>query len=408
MAQRKQKRDPKDKARRKFLKQSAATLGGAYLGFYAPRFLRLGPQAGQSPNMQYRMLGNTGLKVSEVGFGGFPVRDPRVVEYAIDKGVNYIDTAWDYQGGVSEETIGKALGYRRKEVVITTKWHPWAKTTAREMMAQLDTSLRRLRTDHVDCLLVHQVGKASGGEGIERLQNPELFKAMDQAKRQGKARFFGCSGHDGDLMEVMNYAISIPEFSVILCRFNFMAYPQEPGLFKKAREKGIGVCVMKTLAGARGIDLSGFRDKHATYKQGALKWVLSNSDLSNLVISISSREQVDEYTQASGGAMLPEEGAALAAYAATFGTQVCRLCNACEPACPQGVKVADISRFRMYEKEYGWKGVGRERYAQIHQSHQGSECLNCAAPCMKHCEYGVDIKGEMTEAHRILSGPKIT
>lgn len=110
-------------------------------------------------------------------------------------------------------------------------------------------------------------------------------------------------------MEVMNYAIRVPDISVILCRFNFRVYPVEPDLFKKARENGIGVIAMKTLAGAREADLSRFKERGATFKQAALKWVLSNPDISNLIISISSREQVDEYAAASGHSMKePEQG----------------------------------------------------------------------------------------------------
>src|SRR4029453_4800989 len=108
----------------------------------------------------------------------------------------------------------------------------------------------------------------------------------------------GWGGPDGDFMEVMEYAITIPEFSVILCRFNFLTYPTEPALFKKAKAAGVGVVVMKTLAGARGAGAEKFRDRQTTFKQAALKWVLSNPDLTNLVISISDRDQVDEYAKA--------------------------------------------------------------------------------------------------------------
>lgn len=388
--------------RREFIKKTSAALGGAYLGFYAPRFLNMGPSANPSPNMQYRVLGKTGLKVSEVGFGGYPIRDPRVVQYAIDQGINYIDTARDYGVGPSERVIGKALKGRRSEVVLTTKWHPWSKTKVSEMMASLDTSLRELQTDYVDVLLVHEVGKASGGESIERLQNPELFKAIEIAKRQGKARYFGCSGHDGDLMEVMDYAMHIPEFSVLLCRYNFMAYPTEPAFIKKANEKGVAVIAMKTLAGARGEDLTGFRDQYTSYKQAALKWVLSNQDVGNLIISMSSKQQVDEYALASGRPMLQKEAHALNAYAATFGTQICRFCNGCESACPDQVPVAKIARYRMYEKEYKMTGEGKRLYGDIGPAHRADRCLGCDAPCQKECEYGVHVRKEMIAAHQIL------
>lgn len=295
--------------RRRFLKKTMAALSGAYLGFAIPHYFKGRTQAGPNVRMQYRPLGDTGLVASEIGFGGYPVRDHRVVEYAIDRGINYIDTAWDYTGGVSEETIGKAMSSRRDEVVLTTKWHPWSKTSAEEMLEQLNTSLTRLKTDHVDFLLVHQVGKNSGGdhEGIERLQNPELFKAMDIARRQGKVRYFGCSGHDPDLMQIMNYALDLPDIKLILCRYNFSAYPEQPELFHRAREKGIATIAMKTLAGARVAGIQPDSEQGQTFKQGALKWVLKNNDLSNLIISISSKEQVDEYVLASGRVMKEEE-----------------------------------------------------------------------------------------------------
>jgi hypothetical protein len=339
-----------------------------------------------------------------VGFGGYPVRDPDVVRYAIDQGINYFDTAWCYRDGKSEETIGAGLKGLRDRVVLTTKWHPAATTSAAGMMEMLDTSLRRLQTDYVDCLLVHEVGVASDGEGIARIKNPELFLAMEQARQQGKARFFGCSGHDGDLMEIMNHAITIPEFSVMLCRYNFLSYPGEAELIRRAREAGVGVVVMKTLSGAKGADVDAFRDRYTTFKQAALKWVLSNPDLSGLVISISHREQVDEYARASGSAMTGAEAAALDAYAALFGGQVCRMCNRCETACSRGVKVADILRYRMYEHEYGWTGEGRRLYARHAARNYLTACAGCAAPCLAACPPGLDIPGELKAAHALLAG----
>jgi aryl-alcohol dehydrogenase-like predicted oxidoreductase len=305
---------PQNPGRRSFLKRGAAALMGAYLGFYVPRFLRMGPSAGPTPNMQYRVLGRTGFKVSEVGFGGYPVSDPNVVDYAIDMGINYFDTSDCYRGGESEKTIGKVMKRRRDEVVLTTKFDAFSGTKREEMLQWIDASLARLETDRIDCILVHQIGKNSGGESIERLENPDLFEAFAAAKRQGKVRYLGCSGHDPDLMEVMNYALRVPDISVILCRYNFLAYPTETELFRKAKEQGVGTIAMKTLAGARGMDLAAFRDGGTTFRQAALKWVLSNPDISNLIISISSREQVDEYATASGRPLAPEEKGTLSRF----------------------------------------------------------------------------------------------
>ncbi len=307
----------KNPERRTFVKKAASLLAGAYMGFFVPRFLQSGPSASSPANMQYRILGKTGLKVSEIGFGGYAVSDPSVIEYALDRGINYMDTSICYRQGKSEETIGKVMKLKRDKFVLTTKFDAFSKSRKEEMLGWIDTSLKRLQTDHIDCLLVHQIGKASGGESIGRLQNPELYEAFNAAKQQGKVRFLGCSGHDLDLMEVMNYAITIPEISVILCRYNFMTFKTEPELFRSAKSKGVGAVVMKTLAGARAADFKHFQNHYTTYKQAALKWVLSNQDITNLIITISSKEQVDEYAAASGPPMTHEEKGALNAYAAS-------------------------------------------------------------------------------------------
>lgn len=302
-----------NKDRRDFLKKTASVLTGAYLGFYVPRYLRMGPSAGSVPSMRYRTLGRTGLQVSEIGFGGYPVSDPNVVDYALDMGMNYIDTSDCYREGKSEETIGQVMKKRRKDAVLTTKFDAFSTTTKEQMLEWIDASLQRLQTDYIDCLLVHQIGRASGGESVERLQNPALFEAFQTAKARGKVGWLGCSGHDLDLMDVMNYALAVPEISVILCRYNFAVYPAQPELFRKAKASGVGTIAMKTLAGARDADLRTFKDKGTTFKQAALKWVLSNPDVSNLIISISSRDQVDEYVRASGQGISPDESAFLKA-----------------------------------------------------------------------------------------------
>jgi ferredoxin len=149
---------------------------------------------------------------------------------------------------------------------------------------------------------------------------------------------------------------------------------------------------MKTLAGAKGADLDRFRDRHATFKQAALKWVLANPQVSNLVISISSRRQVDEYAAASGAPMSEGEQAALAEYAALFSTEICRFCNACEAACPDEVRIADVLRFAMYFHEYGQEERGRESYARLVAAERGVHCAHCAGHCEAACGYDLPVK----------------
>lgn len=349
-----------------------------------------------------RVLGRTGLSVSEIGFGGYSIDDPSVLDLAIDMGINYVDTSDDYRGGRSEEVIGEVMRRRRDAVVLATKFHPWARTRKDQMLADLEGSLRRLKTDHVDVIQVHQVGRASGGESIERITNPDLFEAFEIARRQGKARFLGVTGHDGDLMDVMTHAIDSGRFDVILCRYNFMDYPQQVEVLARARAKGVGVTVMKTLAGAKASNVRPMREAGQTFNQAALRWVLSNLDVSVAVISMSSVDQVREYAAASGSGLTPQDRGMLEDYRRLFDRECCRMCNRCEPACPYGLPIADILRYSMYFHEYHQERDAMERYARIPPGRRADHCLTCDAPCERLCDYRVTIKPLMTRAHRAL------
>jgi aryl-alcohol dehydrogenase-like predicted oxidoreductase len=171
--------------RRRFLETIALAVGGSKL------------RAAQG-EMQYRTLGRTGEKVSLVGLGGFHQANPkdeneslRIVRTAVDNGINFMDNCWDYHDGASEERMGKALrdGYRQK-VFLMTKIDGRDKKTAAQ---QIDDSLRRLQTDHIDLMQIHEVIRmtdpdrvfAAGG-AIEALQN---------ARKAGKIRHIGFTGH---------------------------------------------------------------------------------------------------------------------------------------------------------------------------------------------------------------------
>jgi hypothetical protein len=373
-----------------------------------------GPAPSERPNparpatgMRLRPLGRTGLEVSEVGFGGLPVDDPEVLRYAVDRGVNYVDTSPCYRRGASEETIGRALaGAWRDRVVLVTKWcphHEGRPARTSEFLAQLDRSLARLGTDHVDVVLNHEVGKSSDGRGVERLRDPEMLEAFARAKAAGKVRFLGASGHDGDLPGVMGYAVDSGAFDVLLCRYSFLDYPDQQRLIERAHAAGVGFVAMKTLAGAKGADLDAFRAGGATFKQAALKWVLANPKLSNLVISISSRKQVDEYVAASGAPLADEDVALLDEYSRRHSREVCRFCNACEPACPGDVRVADALRFSMYFHEYGEVERARAAYAALAGAGDASACAPCAAPCVAACPHGLAVRDLLLRAHGALT-----
>ena len=178
--------------RREFLKAAAASA-------LLPRILNASDARASNGEMQYRTLGHTGEKVSIVGIGGAhlgkaSVSDAdseRIVRTAIDSGINFMDNCWDYNGGESELRMGRALldGYRQKVFLMTKLDGHDAKTAT----AQLDESLKRLQTDHVDLIQFHEVIRMDDPEKI--FAPGGAFEAMVEARQAGKVRYIGFTGH---------------------------------------------------------------------------------------------------------------------------------------------------------------------------------------------------------------------
>ena len=131
-------------------------------------------------------LGRTGLEVSDIGFGSASSHDPDLVRHALDRGVTFFDTAESYRFGWSEEAMGDGLRGVRDRVVLSSKTKVGARDTQEEVMAALEGSLRRLRTDYLDIYFNHAVNN------VARLQNPEWRAFTERAKEQGKIRFAAC------------------------------------------------------------------------------------------------------------------------------------------------------------------------------------------------------------------------
>src|SRR5213593_2538910 len=153
--------------------------------------------------MPYRILGRTGERVSAIGLGGWHIGfrsiddqlSTRIVRTAIDSGINFMDNSWDYNDGASEIRMGRALrdGYRQKVFLMTKIDGRTREAAAR----QIDESLRRLQTDHVDLLQLHE---------IIRLEDPDrvfadggALEAVRAAQKAGKVRFIGFTGHKDPL-----------------------------------------------------------------------------------------------------------------------------------------------------------------------------------------------------------------
>ena len=419
------KRRPKDYGRRDFLRMSAwLGVGSAVLPTTSHTLPDAGVRPKQSPVRRVR-LGRTGVEISDLGFGTFALRDSdsdvALVRYALARGITHFDTAEGYQDGESEKALGRALQGVRNQVTLTTK--VWADENDREkdLIARLDGSLQRLRTDRVDFLLNHAVNSP------ERMSNPEWQGFVARAKQAGKIRYSGMSGHGPNLVPCLKSAFAEGQLDVILVAYNYIQSPDfldsarvwiqqqlgavdwvalQPDLVQflaQAHEAGVGVMAMKTLRGARHNDMRPFEKTGGTFAQAALRWVLSDTRVDSAMITMKSRDAVDEYIAASGGkSPSGEDVAFLARYEAlNRGTQCIQGCGACLDHCPEGVPISDVLRVGMYERDYGERQIATRAYAEL--GRPGSECMTCSgAPCAEACPTGLPIRSEIVSASKRL------
>jgi uncharacterized protein len=401
--------------RREFLQRGAlAGLGMSLLP---------SPASAQPPGragarvQRYATLGRTGLRVSDISFGGsrLGAGEGDLVRHALDRGTNYFDTAESYRGSASETTIGDALRGKRDRVYLASKTYTSPSDRRDTIMRSLERSLRRLRTDYVDVYFNHAVNE------VERLQNPEWHEFTARAKQQGKIRFVGMSGHAGRLIECLDYALDTDSVDVILVAYNFgqdpafyeqftrsldfiARQPELPRVLDKAKAKGVGVVAMKTLMGARLNDMRPFETGGATFTQAAFRWVLSSRHVDALIISMTSRELIDEALGASGWrSAAADDLPLLRRYARMNGASQCRhACQDCLSACPYGVAIGDVLRARMYAVDYGDPALARSEYAMLAAG--AAPCLSCTAqPCRGACPHGLPIERLLAPTHRMLT-----
>ena len=349
---------------------------------------------------QYRHLGRTGALVSDISLGSARIHDVAVPRALFERGVTYVDTAPDYSDAGSERLLGQAMRGYRDQIFLATKFcrpagHLPNETPVREIIAEVEASLRRLQTDRVDLIHIHSCDR------VDRLLAPNIHEAFDRLKEQGKARFLGVSTHTPNLEEVANTAIDSGRFDVLMLAYHFGMWPHLDHIVEKAHANGIGVVAMKTLKGAKHTNLAEYRREADAYSQSAFRWVLSNPNVSCLVVSFASPVHVDEYLAASGTALVPEDTARLERYDTLVRGDYCQPhCGQCLGSCPHGLPIHDVLRYRMYAKDYGWPEEGRSRYAAL--AKDASLCVACPAPCRGACPHGVPIRDAMLDAHAVL------
>ena len=252
--------------RRTFLKGAAlagaATIGAATAAVVKAEEVEKRETAKGAPVPQ-KPLGKTGVNVSAMGLGGFHLGVPadaketdKIVGEAIDAGVNFFDNAWEYHKGESEMRLGAALKGKRDQVILMTKvcTHGRGKDVA---MRMLEDSLRRLQTDHLDVWQIHEVVYYSDPDLI--FAPGGVVEALEEAKKQGKVRWVGFTGHKDPAIHLKMLESGFPFDTVQMplncCDGTFRSFEKQ--VLPVAVQRGIAVLGMKSLGGSGEMVTSG-------------------------------------------------------------------------------------------------------------------------------------------------------
>lgn len=340
--------------------------------------------------LQYRTLGKTGQRVTTVGYGTMITSDPTVIARAVDLGINYFDTARNYQNGNNERMVGAALGARRKHILLASKSSD-NPTSGPGILAEIDTSLKELNTEYLDVWHLHGMDKPAD-------ITDELIDAQRKARQQGKIRFVGVSTHN--LPAIVDRAIEA-KIEVVQAPYNFASTASYTAAIEKLQMAGVGLIAMKVMA--KGARRGGARPPRPdNIASAALKWVIKNPAIATAVPSMTDIGQLEENFRAMSQSFTEADSRILAGHLEEIRPYFCRMCGRCQDQCPKGLPVADIVRFVMYADGYGQFPLGRERFLRMSTEQRNVRCRECSA-CAVHCPNGVYVASQLSRAQDLFA-----
>jgi aryl-alcohol dehydrogenase-like predicted oxidoreductase len=343
------------------------------------------------PGVVYRTLGKTGMKVTGVGCGAGGVPDSDILARTFDLGVNYFDTARIYGQGKSEQILGKFLQGKRDKVVLASKTYS---NTREKILADIETSLKTLGTDHLD--VYHQHSRHTPQEITD-----EMIETMELVKKQGKTRFIGVSTHDPNAM--VDFILKVGKFDVVQTTYSYaIGAPYRDAAIAKLHQAGIGVVAMKVVIATA--TPKGDKGNHLSNEGGlaAIKWVLRNPAISTTVPWAETIEEVEINFRAMTEPFTPEDEKILFARSEQIRELYCRMCFQCKGKCPKGVPVADELRMLAYNDFAGHFHQARENFWDLPRTIRNVRCSDCEE-CVIQCPNGVKVRDRLIRAQELLS-----
>lgn len=385
-------------------------------------------------SMQYRNFGKLGFETSTFGLGTMrlPLKkledgstdyaqiDEKeatdMVHYAIDNGVNYIDTAYTYHGGNSERLVGKALknGYREK-VKLATKLPTWMVSKYEDFEKFLDEQLNRLQTDYIDFYLLHTLNR----EIWTKVKSLGVLDFLDKALSKGKIKHAGFSFHDQP--DVFKDIIdSYDKWSMCQVQYNILDEHAQAGIegIKYAASKGMPVVIMEPLRGgslaSRVSDeiktvwnKAGIKRSHVDW---AFRWVCNHPEVTVVLSGVSTmgqlKEDIELFDDMYPNSMSERELEIVREVQQYYKSKIqvgCTGCRYCMP-CPSGVEINSI--FRRYDDAALFNSFyeHRKNYKKniIEKGKDASLCIECGQ-CESVCPQHIGIIEKLKEAHAALS-----
>lgn len=382
--------------------------------------------------MLYRKFGKTGLEVSALGFGcmRLPIikdgsdshgidgeidekKAAEIIHYAIEKGVNYIDTAFTYHGGNSEAFLGEALkgGYREK-VHLATKLPSWMVQTREDMDKYLNEALRRLQTEYIDFYLVHAINI----QFWPNLVKNGLFDFLDSALADGRIRYAGFSFHDD--FSLFKEVVDAYPWSFCQIQYNYLDESYQAGKagLKYAADLGLGVVIMEPLRGGRLASnippdvqrIWGQSEIKRSPAEWALCYLWDQPEISVVLSGMNEMEQVEENIQTAGsthiGNLTAEEKVLIERVKNIYHSKMkvnCTSCRYCMP-CPSGVNIPGC--FAMFNNAHMMEDIAayKSNYnIQIKPVNRASNCIECGQ-CEEACPQGIPIRDMLKETARLF------
>lgn len=391
--------------------------------------------------MKYRKFGSTGFKVSALGLGcmRFPTKklmplqadmpkSIKLIKSAVDKGINYIDTAWVYHLGASEKIVGSALqdGYR-KNVHLVTKSPLFLVNKVEDFDKFLNKQLKKLQTDYIDTYLFHAMNKS----GLEKLKKYNLIDKMIDAKKDGKIKYIGFSFHD--TLPVFKEIVDFYHWDVVQIQYNYMdtAIQATTEGLKYAAGKGMAVVIMEPLKGGKLANPPAEAwevMERSKIKRSPVDWALQylwNLPEASVVLSgMSNLKMLNENCDSadrSGVSSLHEEDLNIIDdLIKIYRKKIlvpCTSCKYCLP-CPSGVNIPqnfailnnialEKSKLRRWLSKRDYKKMANspEKLDKAKSNGNASLCINCGI-CLEKCPQEINIPNELKNVHLILKKRK--